>query len=220
MMSQFVVEDRAGVRQMAINRLLTIGRGQNNDLVLNALFASRRHAWVWRQGDQFIVEDLGSMHGTYVNGQRITTPRFLNDNDVVMVGEARLTFVAERDSSAEKTPPRGVPRLMASQVFCAACGAPNHPQVRFCEQCGNDLWSEAVEVGARSPRSAGWANDQIRTSRPITPTEPVVARPFPPSISQPRPAIERRVWVLILLLAILAVSLVTIVGVLVAYVLA
>jgi hypothetical protein len=215
-MSQFVVEDRAGVRQVAINRLLTIGRGQNNDLVLNALFASRRHAWVWRQGDQFIIEDLASMHGTYVNGQRITTPRFLNDNDVVMVGEARLTFVAGRDSSTEKTPPRGVPRLMASQVFCATCGAPNPPQARFCEQCGSNLWSETVE----DRFAVGRANDQIRTSRPITPTEPVVARPFPVSTSQPRTTIDRKVWVLILLLAILAISLVTIVGVLVAYVLA
>jgi len=215
-MSQFVVEDRAGVRQVAINRLLTIGRGQNNDLVLNALFASRRHAWVWRQGDQFIIEDLASMHGTYVNGQRITTPRFLNDNDVVMVGEARLTFVAGRDSSTEKTPPRGVPRLRASQVFCATCGAPNPPQARFCEQCGSNLWSETVE----DRFAGGWANDQIRTSRPITPTEPVVARPFPVSTSQPRTTIDRKVWVLILLLAILAISLVTIVGVLVAYVLA
>jgi FHA domain/zinc-ribbon domain len=215
-MSQFVVEDRAGIRQVSINRLLTIGRGQGNDLVLNALFASRRHAWVWRQGDQFIIEDLGSLHGTYVNGLRIMTPRFLGDNDVVMIGEARLTFVAERDSSTEKTPPRGIPRPMASQVFCPNCGAPNQPQARFCEHCGGSLWSGAAE----NQLGGGWANDYVQTNRPITPTEPVVARPFPSGVPEPQTAIDRKVWILILLLAILAVSLVTIVGVLVAYVLA
>jgi hypothetical protein len=215
-MSQFVVEDRAGVRKVPISRLLTIGRAQNNDLVLNALFASRRHAWVWRQGDQFIIEDLGSMHGTYVNGQRITTPRFLNDSDMVMVGEARLTFVVERDSTTEKTPPHGVPRLMASQVFCATCGAPNQPQARFCERCGSGLWLGAVEERS----GGGWPNDYVQTSRPITPVEPVVARPFPTGAPQPRATMDRKVWVLILLLAILAVILVTIVGVLLVYVLA
>jgi hypothetical protein len=211
-MAHFVVQDRGTARQIPIERLLTIGRSQSNDLVLSSMFASRRHAWVWRQADQFIIEDLGSTHGTYVNGQRLTRPRFLNHHDLVTMGDVRLTFVAGRDSSVEQTPPRGLPQLTASQVFCAVCGAPNHSDASFCENCGRSL--SPLKVAMR-----GWENDQIRTSHPITPMEPVVARPFPTLPTQARPGIDRKAWILILLLAILAMSLVAIVGVLVAYVL-
>jgi pSer/pThr/pTyr-binding forkhead associated (FHA) protein len=209
-MGKFLVEDRGGFRQVSVDKLMTIGRSQNNDLVVNATYASRRHAWVWRQGDQVIIEDLSSMYGTFVNGQRITRPRFLNFNDLISIGEARLTYVAEREPSAEQTPPHGVPRLMASQIFCGQCGAPNHPQAQYCGNCGRTL---TLEVEFRN----GWPQERRWPSQPITPLEPVMSRPFSTIPSRPQAGTDKRVWVLILLLAILAVILVTIVGVLLVY---
>ena len=101
---------------------------------------------------------------------------------------------------------------MANQVFCTVCGTSNHPQATYCEGCGSSL-TAASQSGNR------WADDHVRTSRPITPMEPVVARPFPTNAS-PRPTgSSRNAWILILLLGILAVSLLVIVGLLVAYVL-
>jgi hypothetical protein len=212
-MSEFKVEDRTGIRQVFIPRLLTIGRAQNNDVVLDSVYASRRHAWVWQQEDRFIIEDLGSMHGTYVNGQRLTMPRFLRDKDIVIMGQARLTFFDRRDVSAGRTPQRGVVQQAASQIFCTVCGMSNHPQAAYCEGCGSGL-SAASE--SRSRRG----ENHVQTSRPITPVEPVVARPFPTNAS-PRPkGSSRGAWILILLLGILVVSLLVIVGLLLAYVLA
>jgi hypothetical protein len=213
-MSKFLIEDRSGFRQIAIDRLMTIGRGEGNDLVLNATFASRRHAWVWRQGDEVIIEDLGSMHGTFVNGQPLTNPRFLNYNDVVMIGEARLTFVAGRNPSAEKTPPHGVPSLMASQIFCSHCGTPNHPQAKYCGNCGRTL-----VLGGDVEDSWDQREQQAVPSRPITPLEPVVSRPFPTVPAEHRAQADRKIWILIILLAILAVILVMIIGALLVYVL-
>ncbi len=201
-MSRFLVEDRAGSRQVPVNRLMTIGRSPSNDLVLNAVFASRRHAWVWSQGEHVILEDLSSTYGTLVNGQPIASPVFLNYGDTIQIGEARLTFVAERDPSAERTPPRGVPRLMASQVFCARCGAANDPRARFCGNCGYGLEFSPGLAQAQSHRLPA-------PSHPITPLEPVVARPFPTDITEARPRLDRTLWVLILILAMLAVILVT-----------
>jgi pSer/pThr/pTyr-binding forkhead associated (FHA) protein len=209
-MGKFLVEDRGGFRQVSVDKLMTMGRSENNDLVLNARFASRRHAWVWLQGDQVIIEDLSSMHGTFVNGLRITTPRFLNYNDVISIGEATLTYVTDREPSKEQTPPRGVPRLMASQIFCAHCGAPNYPQARYCGNCGHTL---TLEVDFRQ----NWPGEHSQTGQPITPMEPVMARPFSTIPSQPQTGTDSKIWVLILLLAILAVILVTIVGVLLVY---
>jgi pSer/pThr/pTyr-binding forkhead associated (FHA) protein len=194
-----------------VSQLLTIGRSHNNDLVLKTMYASRRHAWVWRQGDQFIIEDLGSMHGTYVNGQRLATPRFLHNHDTVVMGEARLTFVSRPDRHTEQTPPYGVEQPVDSQIFCARCGIANPPQASFCERCGSGLSQSTGRV-------ADWPEDRIHTARPITPIEPVVARPFPTVKSEPK-AGARSAWLLILLLAILAVGLLIIAGALVAYVL-
>ena len=211
-MSEFKVEDRTGTRRVFIPRLLTIGRAQNSDVTLNTVYASRRHAWVWQQGDRFIIEDLGSTHGTYVNGQRLTMPRFLRDKDIVIMGQARLTFSDRGNAAASRTPQRGVVQPVANQVFCTVCGTSNHPQATYCEGCGSSL-TAASQSGNR------WADDHVRTSRPITPMEPVVARPFPTNAS-PRPTgSSRNAWILILLLGILAVSLLVIVGLLVAYVL-
>lgn len=203
-MSRFLVQDRAGYRQVPVNRLMTIGRSPGNDLVLNAVFASRRHAWVWSQGEQVILEDLGSTYGTLVNGQPVASPVFLKYGDTIQIGEARLTFVAERDPSAERTPPRGVPRLMASQIFCSRCGAANDPRARFCGNCG-----DVLEL------PPGLARGQVRPvppSHPITPMEPVVARPFPTGATEAQSASDRTFRVLILILAMLAVILVTIVA--------
>ncbi|MGD2206631.1 MAG: FHA domain-containing protein [Anaerolineae bacterium] len=108
-MSQFIVVDRNGFRRVPIGRQMTIGRSASNVLVLNAMFASRRHAWVWRQGDRFIIEDLSSTNGTFVNGHRVTVPQFLKHNDMILVGDAQLTFVAAWEPSAARTPPRGTP---------------------------------------------------------------------------------------------------------------
>jgi hypothetical protein len=215
--SKLIVQDRNGIRQVYISRLMTIGRSQNNDLVLRANLASRRHAWVWKQGDQVIIEDLGSTYGTLVNGQPITAPRFLNYNDVIYIGEARMILVAERDPSMEQTPPKGVPQIAAGQVLCSYCGSPNSPGIRYCGQCGQPL-----DLPVMDNANSRWRQDweQTAPSRPITPLEPVIARPFPTVQTPPWQKSDSRIWVLILLLAILAVILVTIVGGLLVYVLA
>jgi serine/threonine-protein kinase len=58
---------------------------------------SRRHARIWRDGEQFIIEDLSSVNGTVVNDALPLLPKQpygLKDGDVVLVGETRLLFRA------------------------------------------------------------------------------------------------------------------------------
>jgi hypothetical protein len=76
-------------------RALTIGRGGQNDLVLDGDdFASARHARVEPRRDGVWVHDLGSTNGTYVNGARIDRPRRLTQGDIVRVGETDLRYEA------------------------------------------------------------------------------------------------------------------------------
>jgi hypothetical protein len=75
---------------------LTVGRGGQNDLVLNGdEFASARHARIEARGDGVWVQDLDSTNGTYVNGARVVGAQRVNAGDVVRVGDTDL--VVEED---------------------------------------------------------------------------------------------------------------------------
>jgi hypothetical protein len=70
---------------------LTVGRGGQNDLVLDGdEFASARHARIEVRGDGVWVQDLESTNGTYVNGSRVAGAQRLDAGDVLRVGETDL----------------------------------------------------------------------------------------------------------------------------------
>jgi DNA-binding response OmpR family regulator len=72
----------------------TIGRWEDNDIVVDDRWVSRYHARIRREGDHYVVEDLASKNGTFVNGRRITEPTVLSDGDRVQVTPlVALTFV-------------------------------------------------------------------------------------------------------------------------------
>lgn len=71
--------------------VLTIGRGLENQIVVDDLLASRQHVRLTpRQGGGYDVEDLGSRNGTYVNGQRVDRA-FLSEGGLLAVGHSRFT---------------------------------------------------------------------------------------------------------------------------------
>src|SRR5215471_18460293 len=74
--------------------LLTIGRSSDNQLVLKDIQVSAHHAIIRFEGQMYIVVDIGSTNGTFVNNQRIdrNTPRSLTVGDVIRVGQTILTF--------------------------------------------------------------------------------------------------------------------------------
>jgi len=69
-----------------INELI-IGREQTADITISDPEISRRHARLFFQNGGYIIEDLGSTNGTFVNGQKISGPYLLRPGEVVNFGE-------------------------------------------------------------------------------------------------------------------------------------
>ena len=74
----------------------TVGRHPEADIFLDDVTVSRRHSEFLRDGKNFDVKDLGSLNGTYVDGNRIEGTARLRDGAEVQVGKFRLTFYASR----------------------------------------------------------------------------------------------------------------------------
>lgn len=67
--------------------VVTLGRDITNDITINDPEVSRHHMRLMRGAGGFTVEDLGSTNGTFINGQRVNTPRPLRPGDMVGLGE-------------------------------------------------------------------------------------------------------------------------------------
>jgi len=87
--------------------LLSVGRGETNDISLMDPRASRSHLLLRCTGqDQYYVIDLGSKNGTLLNGKRIFVPALLKNGDQIRIGTTDLTFLLpEADIKA----PEGIP---------------------------------------------------------------------------------------------------------------
>jgi hypothetical protein len=69
-----------------------LGRSVDNVIVVDDNAASRYHARVRLNGGRYLLEDLNSANGTYVNSARVGQPVPLNDGDEIRIGETRWVF--------------------------------------------------------------------------------------------------------------------------------
>lgn len=67
--------------------VLTIGREASNAIAINDAEVSRKHAQLVFQGGKYIITDLGSTNGTFVNGQRLTGQHVLQPGEIISLGE-------------------------------------------------------------------------------------------------------------------------------------
>jgi pSer/pThr/pTyr-binding forkhead associated (FHA) protein len=65
---------------------LTVGRDLANDIIIQEPEVSRFHMRLRQDGDGYLIEDLNSTNGTFVNGQRLTGPRLLRIDDTIALG--------------------------------------------------------------------------------------------------------------------------------------
>lgn len=79
------------LKEYVVGPSATIGRLPDNTVIIDNPAVSSHHACIFRDGDHFVLEDLQSTNGTFVNEKKVTR-HTLQDGDVVLVGKHQLMF--------------------------------------------------------------------------------------------------------------------------------
>ena len=89
------------IQEIPCKTILTLGRDRNSDIVLPDLHASRNHAMIRRigRGDYYLI-DSGSSNGSFINQQRVTTPRLLKNGDRIAMGRLEMEFKQTKKDEA------------------------------------------------------------------------------------------------------------------------
>lgn len=98
-MSRLLIVDRSNVNvtEHRLGARTLIGRSSSCDLVLDNMTVSRRHAFIERTDLGYLIEDMESASGVYVNDTRINGPYLLKPNDRINIGQVDIVFHSETD---------------------------------------------------------------------------------------------------------------------------
>lgn len=83
---------RAGETFPLEHERITIGRSPDCEIFLDDVTVSRKHAVITKSGDDFRIEDEGSLNGTFVNKKRVEAAE-LENGDELQIGKYRLTYL-------------------------------------------------------------------------------------------------------------------------------
>ena len=85
--------------------VVSIGRLVSNDIYLEDPFVSRHHSVIRNQGEQYVIEDVNSANGTYVNGERVDAGA-LEEGSIIQIGASRFLFSLREELGSEISDPR------------------------------------------------------------------------------------------------------------------
>jgi hypothetical protein len=183
---------------------VSIGRHGDNEVILPDPQVSRHHAEILMQGGRWLIADLGSANGTFVNGQQITGPQVLNHGDLLRVGQTQFRVeiagaIAAQDTLVEALPPveaapAAAPKLPRTAVALAWTALALiavtlilvfvvRPLVGGGRDTGTATPTTSVAIEATSIQSA-----TATATIPVRPTKtaiPTVAPPTPRPTSLP-----------------------------------
>jgi predicted component of type VI protein secretion system len=100
--------EQMGTEFPADRAVVRMGRGSGSDIILHDSQASRLHAEISQVGGQYVIRDLGSTNGTYVNGERVVGTQPLYPGDQIRIGDTILSY--ESGFAAASTPATGYDR--------------------------------------------------------------------------------------------------------------
>jgi FHA domain-containing protein len=125
----------------------SIGRGEENDVVIDAPGVSRRHAVIGRYSDGAQISDCNSQNGTFVNGRQIVGAVTLNNGDVISLGGVcEITVKTLGGSQSAVTAGAAKPRTISRNPMLSAFSALRSPIVAVASMAVIVIIAAAVIV--------------------------------------------------------------------------
>src|SRR6187401_1960949 len=137
-MFSIIISEKGGAerREVFDRTEINVGRVQGNDLMLPKGNVSKRHARLLFRDGRFIVTDLKSTNGTYVNGRKIAQATIVREGDKIYIGDFVLRIETQagagRASGGQRS--RRLRRLPPVEPAAAALGARVRPARRACDR--------------------------------------------------------------------------------------
>jgi hypothetical protein len=163
-----VISGAASGTEIPLDGEFVVGRGEaGSGNLAEDTEISRRHARFHRENGSFVVEDLGSTNGTYVNGRRVTGPTALMPGDEIQLGKTLVKF----DGVSEQTQAR--PGVTSARQAVAdtpapapAAAAPTAlveppPKPAPLPPAGGPISGKPAAVGGDGPRLPGLFRDAV-----------------------------------------------------------
>jgi pSer/pThr/pTyr-binding forkhead associated (FHA) protein len=134
---------------------LYLGRDAGNRIQLHDTEISRRHAEIRCDGEQFLLWDLGSSNGTFVNNERIVEQTELASGDQVQLGRTVMLFTGPGDSGPQNIGQR-------VQIISAAKTSGGSRIVKsVSQQEGSALWTPAADAAENPWLARARSNLQV-----------------------------------------------------------
>jgi pSer/pThr/pTyr-binding forkhead associated (FHA) protein len=128
---------QAGMSFAITGNQVVLGREEGMDIALQDPESSRRHSLISWQGGQYVIEDLGSTNGTFVNGVQLTSPQVLNPGDSIGIGQTALVFHVSSSQPVSRygAPPQQAPVYAPSAGPAAEQGSKTTQYVLYGIGC-------------------------------------------------------------------------------------
>jgi adenylate cyclase len=163
-MARLVLTTPEGQEAVTLSPRNTLGRHPSNSIQLLDKIVSKEHCVIVQAGNEFILQDLGSLNGTFINGQRVEGERGLRDGDEIALGSTRALF--QQDTS------RG-PRPQAQQ---GQGSAPHNPNPWGAE-APRAAFDSTGRPSPEPARQVSWAGSVSPASRTTEPNPAIPSQP-------------------------------------------
>ncbi len=128
--SPFLILETIGATQVPLQDPTTFGRASDNVVPLKDVSVSTHHAVIRKDGAFWVVEDLGSTNGTWLNHKRVDGRAVIKEGDQIQMGSQMIRVGGFRSTGDRRTSeavaicPRCEKPLPGGAAFCPGCGIP------------------------------------------------------------------------------------------------
>jgi adenylate cyclase len=184
-MARLILATAEGQQAIELRPINSLGRHPNNTIQLLDKIVSKEHCILELRDGQFILRDLGSLNGTYVNGERVRGETLLRHGDEIALGSTRARY---DDGSGVALPPPPVGPGAVQHSAAPQGGWPSQPQPPVMPASGQPPLPPGMQpLPPMRPQGYSYPNSSGVPPTPMQqPAMPPLQPNRPPSISGTR----------------------------------